>query len=48
MKLGPLVDILSDPEIIKTGVAMKDDLKNLYKIEEFDAAGFEDLATLAK
>ena len=27
---------------------MKDDLKNLYKIEEFEAAGFEDLATLAK
>jgi len=48
MKLGPLVDILADPEIIKTGVAIKDDLKNLNKIEEFEAAGFEDLATLAK
>ena len=35
MKLGPLVDILADPEIIKTGVAIKDDLKNLNKIEEF-------------
>ena len=48
MKLGPLIDILADPEIIKTGVAIKDDLKNLNKIEEFDPGGFEDLATLAK
>ena len=36
MKLGPLIDILKDPEIIKTGVAIKDDLKNLNKIEEFE------------
>ena len=48
MKLGPLIDILKDPEIIKTGVAIKDDLKNLNKIEEFEGQGFEDLATLAK
>ena len=48
MKLGPLIDILSNPDIIKTGVAIKDDLKNLNKIEEFEAGGFEDLATLAK
>ena len=48
MKLGPLLDILTNPDTIKTGVAIKDDLKNLNKIEEFEAAGFEDLATLAK
>lgn len=48
MKLGRLIEILEDPEIIKTGVAIKDDLKNLNKIEDFKAAGFEDLATLAK
>lgn len=48
MKLGRLIDILEDPEIIKTGVAIKDDLKNLIKIEDFKPAGFEDLATLAK
>ena len=48
MKLGRLIEILEDPEIIKTGVAIKDDLKNLNKIEDFNPAGFEDLATLAK
>ena len=48
MKLGTTLDILEDPEIIKTGVAIKDDLKNLNKIEDFKPAGFEDLATLAK
>ena len=31
MKLGPLVEILENPEIIKTGVAVKDDLKTSIK-----------------
>jgi len=48
MKLGPLVEILENPEIIKTGVALKDDLQNLNKIEELNPAGFEDLAQLAQ
>ena len=47
-KLGPLVKILEDPNIIKTGVALKDDLHNLQKIEEFSPQGFEDLAKLAQ
>ena len=47
-KLGPLIDILENPKIIKTGVALKDDLHNLQKIEEFSGAGFEDLAKLAQ
>ncbi len=47
-KLGPLAKILEDPKIIKTGVALKDDLHNLQKIEEFKPAGFEDLAQLAQ
>jgi len=47
-KLGPLVEILQDPKIIKTGVALKDDLHNLQKIEEFSPDGFEDLAQIAK
>jgi len=47
-KLGPLVEILENPEIIKTGVAVKDDLQNLNKIEELKPAGFEDLAQLAQ
>ena len=48
MKLGPLVEILENPEIIKTGVAVKDDLQNLNKIEELKPSGFEDLAQLAQ
>ena len=48
MKLGPLTDILEDPNIVKTGVAIKDDVYNLKKIEEFNPAGFEDLAPLAQ
>ena len=48
MKLGPLIDILEDPNIIKTGVAIKDDVYNLKKIEEFNSGGFEDLAPLAQ
>jgi len=48
MKLGPLKRILEDPKIIKTGVAIKDDVYNLKKIEEFEAGGFEDLAPLAQ
>ena len=47
-KLGPLVEILEDPEIIKTGVAVKDDLVNLKKIDDLEPAGFEDLASLAQ
>jgi ribonuclease D len=48
MKLGPLVQILENPNIIKTGVAIKDDIHNLQKIESFTAGGFEDLAKLAQ
>ena len=47
-KLGPILEILENPNIIKTGVALKDDLKNLQKIEEFSPDGFEDLANLAQ
>lgn len=47
-KLGPLLEILENGDIIKTGVAVKDDLSNLKKIEEFSPAGFEDLAALAQ
>ena len=47
-KLGPLVKILEDPSIIKTGVALKDDLINLQKIEPFKPDGFQDLASIAQ
>ena len=39
MKLGPLIKILENPEIIKTRIAIKDDIYNLKKIEEFEPGG---------
>ena len=48
MKLGPLIEILENPKIVKTGVAIKDDINNLQKIEPFTPGGFEDIATIAQ
>ena len=47
-KISVFRKILENPEIIKTGVAIKDDIYNLKKIEEFEPGGFEDLAPLAQ
>ena len=43
-----LLEILTDPEIIKCGVAIRDDLKALQKIHQFQPEGFVELAKLAK
>jgi len=43
-----LADILADPEIIKTGVAVHDDIKFLKNIKKFEPAGFVDLQKLVK
>jgi ribonuclease D len=43
-----LCDVLSSSEIIKTGVSIKDDLKELRKLTEFTPAGFVELATCAR
>lgn len=43
-----LADILADPNIIKTGVAIVDDVKGLKKLCPFDDSGFIDLADIAK
>lgn len=40
--------LFENPNIIKTGVGIRDDLKALQKLRKFDAAGFHDLSTLAK
>lgn len=48
LKLGPLIDIIENPNIVKTGVALKDDLSNLQKIESFTPNGFEDIAKFAQ
>lgn len=39
--------LLSDPDIVKTGVALANDVRQLRMIHEFDPAGFVELATLS-
>jgi ribonuclease D len=43
-----LADILSDPGIIKSGVAIHDDIRILLGIRKFNPAGFIDLQTFVK
>ncbi len=43
-----LVGILSDPKIIKAGVAIHDDLKSLANIRKFQPEGFVDLQKFVK
>jgi ribonuclease D len=43
-----LLDILSDPDVIKTGVALHDDIRFLSGIRKFIPAGFIDLQTYVK
>jgi ribonuclease D len=43
-----LCEILSSPDIIKTGVSIRDDLSELKKLTAFEPAGFVELATHAK
>ena len=43
-----LCEILSSSNIIKTGVSIRDDVKELRKLVPFDPAGFVELADIAK
>ena len=43
-----LSKIFSDPNIIKTGVAIRDDIKGLQKYKRFNPAGFVDLSLIAR
>lgn len=43
-----LADILENPAIIKTGVAVRDDIRELQRLYHFDPAGFVDLSQVAK
>lgn len=43
-----LCGILSSPDVIKAGVAIRDDLKELRKMVPFEPAGFVELAKYAK
>lgn len=42
--LAEVSAILSDPEILKVGVATRDDIKGLQKLHPFEALGFFDVA----
>lgn len=43
-----LCDLLSSPDIIKTGVSIRSDVSELRKLTDFEPAGFIELATCAK
>jgi ribonuclease D len=43
-----LVDLLSDPAVIKAGVAVHDDIRFLKGVRKFAPEGFVDLQTLVK
>jgi len=43
-----LISLLSNPKIIKTGVAIHDDIKLLTGVRKFSPAGFIDLQTFVK
>lgn len=44
--LAPLLPILESPDILKSGVAIKDDVKELRAMEPFEPAGFVEIADL--
>jgi ribonuclease D len=44
----PLRGILADPAIIKAGVSLDYDIRELKKLSRFKAAGFADLGNLAR
>ena len=43
----PLIAFLSNPAVIKVGVGLEHDLRNLRKIDHFEPAGFIDLSKTA-
>ena len=45
---GPLADLLANPDIVKVGVAIRDDIKALKKLCPFEDKGFVELADLAR
>ena len=44
--LAPLLPILESSEILKTGVAIKDDVKELRAMEDFSPGGFVEIADM--
>lgn len=46
--LNPLLPILESIEILKTGVAIKDDVKELQAMKAFDSAGFVEVTEITR
>lgn len=45
---APLAELLSDPEVLKVGAAIGDDVKKLQEVLPFEPSGFMELATMAR
>jgi len=43
-----LWDLLADPDVVKAGVAVRDDIRELQQLREFEPAGFIDLGSVAQ
>lgn len=44
----PLIDVLASPRILKTGIAVKGDIKELQQLRKFKPGGFVELGDLTK
>lgn len=44
----PLWDLLSDPDVVKAGVAIQDDIRKLQELHPFEPAGFVEIANLTQ
>lgn len=45
---GPLAALLENPHVLKVGVGVRDDVRELQKLRPFEPAGFVDLGALAR
>ena len=46
--LVPLFEVLADPDVVKTGVAIERDVLELKDLQEFTPAGFQDVGKIAE
>ena len=46
--VDPLLPIFTDPNIIKTGVSIHGDVRELQKVQHFNPAGFVDTTTITQ
>lgn len=46
--LGSIRPLLENPDILKVGVALHDDIRRLKEIEDYEAAGFGEINTLSR